>query len=49
LQDIVRGENVDEQLMFAGHNAYKFGGDPFYSNGYIPTVKELLERLHTGD
>ena len=49
LQDIVHGENVDEQLMFAGHNAYKFRDDPFYANGYIPTVKELMERLHTGD
>ena len=49
LQDIVHGENVDEQLMFAGHNAYKFRHDPFYSNGFIPTVKELMERLHTGD
>ena len=49
LQDIVHSENVDEQLMFAGHNAYKFRDDPFYANGYIPTVKELMERLHTGD
>ena len=49
LQDIVHGENVDEQLMFAGHNAYKFRDDPFYANGYIPTVKKLMERLHTGD
>ena len=49
LQDIVHGENVDEQLMFAGHNAFKFRDDPFYANGYIPTVKELMERLHTGD
>ena len=40
LQDIVHGENVDEQLMFAGHNAYKFRDDPFYANGYIPTVKK---------
>tara|TARA_Y100001935_G_scaffold253242_1_gene258945 strand:+ start:103 stop:1449 length:1347 start_codon:yes stop_codon:yes gene_type:complete len=49
LQNIVHGENVDEQLMFAGHNAYKFRDDPFYANGYIPTVKKLMERLHTGD
>jgi NAD(P)H-dependent flavin oxidoreductase YrpB (nitropropane dioxygenase family) len=49
LQDIVHGDPVDEQLMFAGHNAYKFRDDPFYSNGFIPTVKELVARLHTGD
>jgi nitronate monooxygenase len=49
LQDIVHGDPVDEQLMFAGHNAFKFRDDPFYSNGFIPTVKQLIERLHTGD
>ncbi len=49
LQNIVHGDPVDEQLMFAGHNAYKFKDDPFYSNGFIPTVKELIDRLHTGD
>ena len=35
--------------MFAGHNAYRFAGDPFYGNGFIPTVKELVARLLTGD
>lgn len=49
LQDIVHGDPVDQQLMFAGHNAYKFRDDPFYSDGFIPTVKELVARLHTGD
>ena len=49
LQDIVHGEHVDEQLMFAGHNAYRFRDDPFYSNGFIPTVKELVDQLSTGN
>ena len=31
--------------MFAGHNAYRFASDPFYANGYIPTVRELVDRL----
>ena len=35
--------------MFAGHNAYRFGSDPFYANGYVPTVRELVERLQTGN
>jgi NAD(P)H-dependent flavin oxidoreductase YrpB (nitropropane dioxygenase family) len=39
---------LDNNLMFAGHNAYRFGSDPFYSNGFIPTVRELVERLLTG-
>jgi NAD(P)H-dependent flavin oxidoreductase YrpB (nitropropane dioxygenase family) len=39
---------LDDNLMFAGHNAFRFGSDPFYSNGFIPTVRELVERLLTG-
>ena len=34
--------------MFAGHNAWKFKQDPFYSNGFIPSVKELVNRIVTG-
>jgi NAD(P)H-dependent flavin oxidoreductase YrpB (nitropropane dioxygenase family) len=39
---------LDNNLMFAGHNAFRFAADPFYSNGFIPTVRELVERLLTG-
>ena len=35
--------------MFAGHAASEFGRDPFYSNGFVPTVGELVERIRTGD
>jgi nitronate monooxygenase len=49
LQDIGHGSDVDQQLMFAGHNAYRFAQDPFYSNGFIPTVKQLIERIRSGD
>ena len=35
--------------MFSGHGAYRFTSDPFYGNGFIPTVKQLVERLLTGD
>ena len=41
-------ESIEHQLMFSGHNAYRFASDPFYSNGFIPTVKQLVERLLTG-
>ena len=37
------------QLMFSGHNVYKFRQDPFYSNGFVPTVRQLVERIATGD
>ncbi|WP_019016294.1 nitronate monooxygenase family protein [Elioraea tepidiphila] len=49
LQDIAHGDDVDRNLMFSGHNAYRFATDPFYSNGFIPTVKQLVERIATGD
>ena len=49
LQAIRHSDDVEFQLMFAGHNAYRFASDPFYANGYVPTVKELVERLQTGD
>ncbi|HZB89795.1 MAG TPA: nitronate monooxygenase [Stellaceae bacterium] len=49
LQKISHSDDVEFQLMFAGHNAYRFARDPFYANGFIPTVRELVERLQTGD
>ncbi|MBV8535119.1 MAG: nitronate monooxygenase, partial [Alphaproteobacteria bacterium] len=49
LQDIAHHGDVESQLMFAGHNAYRFAEDPFYSNGFIPTVRQLIERIKTGD
>jgi NAD(P)H-dependent flavin oxidoreductase YrpB (nitropropane dioxygenase family) len=49
LQQICHSDDVESELMFAGHNAYHFATDPFYANGYIPTVRELIDRLVTGD
>jgi len=50
LQEIAhgRGNPIDEQLMFSGHNAYKFREDPFYANGFVPTVRQLVQRILTG-
>ena len=49
LQDIAHGGPTEENLMFAGHSAFRFKKDPFYSNGFVPTVKQLVERIQTGD
>ncbi len=49
LQNIAHSGDIGNQLMFAGHNAFRFKDDPFYSNGFIPTVKQLVARLATGD
>ena len=35
--------------MFAGHNVFRFAQDPFYSNGFIPSVKQLVDRIRSGD
>lgn len=49
LQEIAHGGDVEQNLMFAGHAAYNFKRDPFYSNGFVPTVKQLVDRILTGD
>jgi len=48
LQDIAHDGALERNLMFAGHNAYRFAMDPFYSNGFIPSAKELVGRILTG-
>jgi nitronate monooxygenase len=49
LQDIAHGGSTENNLMFAGHSAFRFQKDPFYSNGFVPTVQQLVERIQTGD
>ena len=49
LQNIAHGGDIDQNLMFAGHAAYRFKQDPFYSNNFTPTVKQLVDRILTGD
>ena len=49
LQDIAHKGDVNNELMFAGHNAFKFRQDPFYSNGFVPTVRQLVDRIVTGE
>ena len=49
LQNIAHGKYPENELMFAGHNAWKFKEDPFYSNGFVPSVKELVNRIASGD
>ncbi|KAF0118234.1 MAG: 2-nitropropane dioxygenase-like protein [Rhodospirillaceae bacterium] len=49
LQNIIHGADIDRELMFAGHNVYRFAMDPFYSNSFVPTVRQLVDRLLTGE
>jgi hypothetical protein len=48
LQDVAHDGSLDDNLVFAGHLAYKFSQDPFYEDGFIPTVKQLIERILSG-
>jgi nitronate monooxygenase len=48
LQNIAYGHNVENELMFSGHNAYRFASDEFYKDGFIPTVKQLVDRIKAG-
>lgn len=49
----IQGIDLDNQLVFSGHNSFKAGNDPFYYNKdggvFIPTVKQLIERMLAGD
>lgn len=48
LKDIAHGGSIQDNLMFSGANVFRFGQDSFYKNGFIPTVKELIDRIKTG-
>ena len=48
LQSVAHESDVENQLMFGGHNAWRFSKDPFYSNKFIPSVKQLVDRIVTG-
>lgn len=49
LQTIVRQGNIDDELMFSGHNAFRFATDPLYKDNYIPTVKQLIDKISIGE
>jgi nitronate monooxygenase len=48
LQDVRFDDNIENQLMFSGHSAYRFATDEFYANGFIPTIKQLVDRIMLG-
>ena len=48
LQDVRNGIDMDHQLMFSGHAAYRFATDSYYDNGFIPTIGQLVERIMQG-
>lgn len=52
LQDIAHGGSVDNNLAFAGHNAFKFADDPLFQpvrEGKFPSVADLVKTILKGD
>lgn len=49
LRNIAHGGSIHNNLMFAGHNVFRFGKDPLYAGGFIPTVAQLIEHIKAGD
>lgn len=48
LQGAAHTNDVENNLLFAGHMAYRFAEDPFYANNFIPTTQQLIDRILTG-
>lgn len=48
LMEIGHGGDVQNNLAFAGHNVYRFGSDPLYAGGHIPSVHELFTNILAG-
>lgn len=48
LYDVGHNGSIKDNLLFAGHQVYRFATDPLYRNG-IPTVKELIEKIKKGE
>ena len=49
LYEVGHGGSIKDHLLFAGHQVYRFATDPLYRNGYIPSVKDLIEKIKLGD
>ncbi len=48
LFDIAHNGSTDDNLLFAGHQVYRFGQDPMYANGHVPSTHELIEAIKVG-
>ena len=49
LSEVGHGGSVKDHLLFAGHQVYRFATDPLYRNGFVPSVKELIEKIKNGE
>ena len=49
LYEVGHGGSIKDHLLFAGHQVYRFATDPLYRNGCVPSVKELIEKIKSGE
>jgi nitronate monooxygenase len=49
LQDVSHGGNIKDNLLFSGHQAFRFQSDEFYKDGFVPSIKQLVDRIMQGD
>ncbi len=47
LYDVSHNGSIVDNLLFAGHQVYRFATDPLYRSG-IPSVRELIEKIKQG-
>ena len=45
LRNAIDTDNIENELMFSGHNGYMFGKDSYYANGFIPRIDQLVDRI----
>jgi nitronate monooxygenase len=49
LEQAIHSSEIEQNLMFAGYNAFRFQKDEWYNGGkFMPTIKELIERIREG-
>ncbi len=48
LYDVSHNGNIKDNLLFAGHQVYRFATDPLYRNG-VPSVRELIDKIKKGE
>ena len=48
LYEVGHNGSIKDNLLFAGHQVYRFATDPLYRNG-VPTVRELIEKIKSGE
>ncbi|MDR2416612.1 MAG: nitronate monooxygenase [Holosporales bacterium] len=48
LQAVAHGKDPQNELVFSGDQAYRFAEDPYYRDGFIPSIQQLIDRIQTG-